>query len=668
MTPRNWSLERWLLTAACVCLLACLLRNLGVVTPVLPGVWDKAYNGAEYLAIAIVGLRALRARGTERLAWAMLALGLFGFAAGDVYYSVALMGEQTPPYPSLADAGYLSIYPAAYVGLMLLLRARAARLGSALWLDGLVCGFASAATGAALVLGVVASTEGSFAAVATNLAYPLGDLTMLAFVIAVMLVTGRSAGWTWRILAAALTLWAAADTTYLYQVAVGSYREFAVLDTSWPAAYVLVAFAACRPAKRLDTRRLRGGMLIVPAFSTFVALGLLVYDHYDRLNAAALWLATAAVTAAVARFALTFRENLRTLAASEIEAATDALTGLGNRRALLAQLERAAAEATPERPVWLTLFDLDGFKTYNDTFGHPAGDALLQRLGRNLAEAIGDDASAYRIGGDEFCVLSPEPLPARALAALSERGEHFEIRSSHGAARLEGGDPADGLRTADQRMYANKRAGRRSTDEAVHEVLLRVAAEHDGELSDHVNDVADMVASVSRGLGLSEDELVEVRRAAALHDIGKVAIPDAILHAPRALTAAEWEYMRQHTIIGERIIAAAPELRGVGKIVRSSHERWDGRGYPDGLKGEEIPLGARIVAVCDSYDAMVTDRAYRKGRAPEEALRELRRCAGSQFDPIVVGAFTAAMANDFTSHECAMARKDPIERALDVIN
>jgi hypothetical protein len=167
---------------------------------------------------------------------------------------------------------------------------------------------------------------------------------------------------------------------------------------------------------------------------------------------------------------------------------------------------------------------------------------------------------------------------------------------------------------------------------------------------------------------LTEDALLEARRAAALHDIGKVAIPDAILQAPRALTEVEWAYMRRHTIIGERIIAAAPELRGVGRIVRSSHERWDGKGYPDGLAGEEIPLGARIVAVCDAYDAMITDRAYRRGRSSHEALEELRRCAGKQFDPVVVGAFAAAMANDFSSHECAIARKRPIERALDVIN
>src|SRR4051812_30782200 len=176
MVVRNWTLERWLLIAAIVSVAACLLRNLGVVSPVLPHVWDQSYHSAEYLAIAVCGLRAYREQGTERAAWTMLTLGLFGFAAGDLYFAIALSGQADPPYPSLADAGYLSIYPAAYVGLVLLLRARASRLGSAQWLDGLVCAFASAAIGAALLLGVVAGTGGTFAAVATNLAYPLGDL------------------------------------------------------------------------------------------------------------------------------------------------------------------------------------------------------------------------------------------------------------------------------------------------------------------------------------------------------------------------------------------------------------------------------------------------------------------------------------------------------------
>jgi two-component system, cell cycle response regulator len=154
--------------------------------------------------------------------------------------------------------------------------------------------------------------------------------------------------------------------------------------------------------------------------------------------------------------------------------------------------------------------------------------------------------------------------------------------------------------------------------------------------------VADMVDAVGRRLRLSEDELLEVRRAAALHDIGKVAIPDAILHAPRALDNDEWQYMRQHTIIGERIINAAPALTRVAAIVRASHERWDGHGYPDALVGEAIPLGARIVAVADAFDAMTSPRPYSRPRAAEAALKELESCAGTQFDPAVVEAFAVA--------------------------
>ena len=218
---------------------------------------------------------------------------------------------------------------------------------------------------------------------------------------------------------------------------------------------------------------------------------------------------------------------------------------------------------------------------------------------------------------------------------------------------------------ADQRMYANKRGGRRSSGETVHQVLLRVAAEHDGELRDHVDDVAELVERVGRELASATPSSLEVRRAAALHDIGKVAIPDAILQAPRALTptsgntCASTRHRRAH----HRRRARLP---GVARIVRSSHERYDGGGYPDGLAGDEIPLGARIVAVCDAYDAMVTDRAYRMVVPPARRSRSsaLRRQA---VRPPVVAGFIAATANDFASHECAVARKGSIERALDVI-
>ena len=142
---------------------------------------------------------------------------------------------------------------------------------------------------------------------------------------------------------------------------------------------------------------------------------------------------------------------------------------------------------------------------------------------------------------------------------------------------------------------------------------------------------------------MSTEELDELARASELHDIGKVAIPDAILNKPGPLTEDEWAFMRRHTLIGERILSAAPALRPVASIVRSSHERWDGSGYPDGLAGKETPLGARIIAVCDAYHAMVSERPYRPAMSAGEALAEIRRCSGSQFDPRVVDVLAEAL-------------------------
>ena len=153
-----------------------------------------------------------------------------------------------------------------------------------------------------------------------------------------------------------------------------------------------------------------------------------------------------------------------------------------------------------------------------------------------------------------------------------------------------------------------------------------------------------MSERVARTLALPDEQVDRVRHAAELHDVGKVAIPDEILNQPRPLKEHEWDFIRRHTLIGERIIAAAPALVEVASLVRSTHERWDGAGYPDGLVGSEIPLGSRIVAVADSFDAMTSDRPYSRPRTPEAALQELRDCAGTQFDPVVIDAFCSAWA------------------------
>jgi diguanylate cyclase (GGDEF)-like protein/putative nucleotidyltransferase with HDIG domain len=371
----------------------------------------------------------------------------------------------------------------------------------------------------------------------------------------------------------------------------------------------------------------------------------------------------AVVLAAVALFAvgvrlfLAFRENTIMLDATRREALTDALTGLGNRRALIADLERTLPIATEDAPVVLALFDLDGFKHYNDCYGHPAGDDLLVRLGGNLARRVEGHGKAYRMGGDEFCALlhprlaRPDMVAAHAAAALHERGDGFDIGSSHGfvVAPVETVDAAEALRMADQRMYVEKHGGRPSAGSQSRDVLLRALAERNPDLGEHLATVADLAVAVARRLGLSPAEVEQVRHAADLHDVGKVAIPDAILDKPGPLDDDEWTFMRRHTIIGERIVAAAPALSEVATLVRASHERHDGHGYPDGLAGDQIPLGARIVAVCDSFDAMVADRPYRVPLSHTGALAELERCAGSQFDPAVVAAFRATVAELWSS-------------------
>jgi diguanylate cyclase (GGDEF)-like protein len=334
-------------------------------------------------------------------------------------------------------------------------------------------------------------------------------------------------------------------------------------------------------------------------------------------------------------------------AADREAAATDPLTGLGNRRALMADLERQAPDATEEAPLLLVLFDLDGFKAYNDAFGHPAGDALLTRLAQRLAGAVGDSGRPYRMGGDEFCVLANVDaagaleLVVLATEALAEQGDGFEIAASLGSVLVPSDveTPSDALRLADSRMYARKNLSRSSAGRQSADVLLSALAERDPALGENVDAVSAACVAVAAELGMEESEFPALRGAAALRDIGKLAIPDAILAKRAPLDASEWEFVKRHTVIAERILRAAPALSKVAPLVRSSHEHVDGSGYPDGLAGEQIPLASRIVTVCAAYNAMTADRPYRAALSPEQALAELRACAGTQFDPMVVDAF-----------------------------
>ncbi|WP_217924026.1 HD domain-containing phosphohydrolase [Miltoncostaea oceani] len=331
------------------------------------------------------------------------------------------------------------------------------------------------------------------------------------------------------------------------------------------------------------------------------------------------------------------------------EADTDGLTGLANRR----RLERDLAAAARERsPLTLVMLDLNGFKGYNDRFGHPAGDALLVRLSARLAAAA--PGAAYRLGGDEFCVLVPgggrlgDTLD-RVHEALRERGDGFQVTAAHGVARLpvDATTPDAAMLVADHRMYAHKGIGRQSAGSQSADVLVRALAERHPDLEEHTDGVADLADRVARRLGLGETARGEVRRAARLHDVGKVAIPDSILDKPAPLDAAELAFVRRHTVIGERILRVAPSLAPIAALVRSSHERWDGAGYPDGLAGEDIPRASRIVFACDAYEAMTSPRRpYRDAIPPGAALAEIAACAGTQFDPQVAAVLVEVVRGD----------------------
>jgi diguanylate cyclase (GGDEF)-like protein len=615
------------------------------------------YDGLLLFAAASCFARALLVR-RERLAWALMGIGLALWTGGELYYSLAFAGSETVPIPSLADVGYLAFYPFAYASLILLVRARFEAISVAQWLDGIVVGSAVAAVAAALVMEpiIAASTTGSTLEVVTNLAYPIADLTLLSLVATAAALSGWRLRNGWGFLAAGLVVLAISDGAYLLQVAQETYVEGGVLDAGWPLGALLLAAAAWSSADaQPQAARARGlRTILTPTIAALTAIALQFADRFTAVPELASWLALLTLLAVVVRMGLSFRENETSLQASIKEATTDALTGLGNRRHLMSELAAAAATAPQPGRLWLlVMFDLDGFKAYNDAFGHPAGDALLARLGRRLQAFVAGRAGAYRLGGDEFCLLAEceasdiDGLVAGAVATLSEQGDGFSVTASRGSATLpaETSSPETAMQLADQRMYARKSRERASAGTQSRDVLLSALRERRPDLHTHLTDVASLVQHLAADMGMASEQQDEVIRAAELHDIGKMAIPDAILNKPGPLDEQEWEFMRKYTVIGERIVAAAPALAPVATLVRSSHERWDGSGYPDALAGEQIPLGSRLVAVCDAYEAMIGDRSYRERKLPAEALQELRRCAGTQFDPTVVTAFERALTS-----------------------
>ncbi len=349
----------------------------------------------------------------------------------------------------------------------------------------------------------------------------------------------------------------------------------------------------------------------------------------------------------------------------------DPLTALWNRRRfeqdLADQLDRCRRYG--ERAA-LVLMDLDGFKQVNDVLGHLAGDEVLCALGESLTARLRSSDRAARLGGDEFAVLlrNIEPpdvarvaaaLTAESHAAIALVQDRVALSISAGTALLDAsaGGVQDALEAADRAMYAEKQGreqlpsgtavrghGEASAEMASLRALLAAVNARDSYTAMHSRVVVTLARGVARRLGLDDAATSEVEHIALLHDLGKIAIPDAILRKPGPLTAHEQTLMRQHPVVGAQILASMPELAHLAGAVRAEHERWDGGGYPDGLAGEEIPVASRIALVCDAYHAMTSNRPYRLAMSAGAAREEIGREAGAQFCPHAAAALLEVLA------------------------
>jgi two-component system, cell cycle response regulator len=601
--------------------------------------------------VAVVTRAALVKK--DRDAWLPGAIAFGAWLIGSVYYLGANKGTHSLAGFWIGDIFLLSAGFVAALGLGRLVKDRVSPFQPTILLDGVIVALAAAALGAALLTDELSRISVHQEPSALRLAYPIGALLLLVFATWVVALADWRPDRLWSLLLGGLGLLTVTSTAFVLTSAHGTYHPGGPLDTLWVAGGVLIALAAWqRSSSKLEVRLDPLKRITTTSFGALSALALLLLANFTAVSTLSLCFAAAAVVAVIGRAAVSFKENVQMFADARLEAMTDSLTNLGNRRKLMVDLRAELERASVESPRVLVMFDLDGFKRYNDTYGHPAGDALLMRLGANLGRAIRPYGNAYRLGGDEFCVLvvtgasSAKTIIALSAAALSEQGEGFTVRSSHGAVILphEARDATLSLRIADQRMYAQKEDRRSSATRQTRDILLQVLQEREPELGDHLKGVAKLAMGVGTRLELGVEELDEVVRAAELHDVGKMAIPDEILRKTGPLTEEEWSFVRQHTIIGERILTAAPALLPVAKLVRASHERYDGSGYPDGLAGDAIPRGARIVAVCDAFDAMTSSRPYRPAISVVDALAELQACAGTQFDPQVVTAFCEEIA------------------------
>jgi two-component system cell cycle response regulator len=603
-----------------------------------------------------------------RAAWRFIALALVATFCGEAMQTYYDATNQAP-FPSVADVFYLSFYPLMLCGLLRFgVRHRTLGQQVRLGLDLAVVAIGSSAVVLYVVLGptVVAGSANLLQGV-FSVAYPVGDVVLLVGLASVLVREAQpSTGRALWFMAVGLLLYVVGDVVYGYLSLHSAYQGGDPVDTFWFVATALWAIAAeaqIRPDAS-SPNVISGHPLKIsrtPYIGAAVGFTVLIVGQWDNSFFPDMTLAiTAALIAALVavRQFLAQRDLFALEQQASYESQHDVLTSLPNRRQLMIDGVASVASATDTAPRTLAMFDLDGFKNYNDTYGHLAGDQLLTRVAQRLAASLASNGRAYRLGGDEFCVLldtvqSPSEIIARAAEAMCEHGTGFTISASYGLISIPGDakDLSAALQAADTRMYAAKVSRRTALFVSqTRDVLLRATAGHSGDRYDHTLEDGELARDVARRLGLDDEMLDLTLRSGELRDVGKLAVPASVLNKPGPLAEHEWELMRNHTVVGEHILNAAPALHAVAMVVRSTHERYDGTGYPDGLSAEQIPLPARIVFACGSYHAMVSPRAYAPEMTESQAREELTRCAGTQFDPRVVEALLAELEHRKHGH------------------
>jgi diguanylate cyclase (GGDEF)-like protein len=309
-------------------------------------------------------------------------------------------------------------------------------------------------------------------------------------------------------------------------------------------------------------------------------------------------------------------------------------------------------------PVGILVCDLDGLKLVNDTLGHKAGDELLLNAASIIKKHFRESDVVARIGGDEFAVILPHSSRATVEKSYSRIKEMVEAYNSRrpkipicisiGMA-VSGEDPAnmyDTFKEADNNMYREKLNQSQSARRAIVQTLWRALEDREYMIDRGSSQLQELVVKLAQAMGLSERSITDLRLLAQFHDIGNIGINEQIFYKSGPLTPEEQREVQRHCEIGHRIAQSSSELVPIADWILKHHELWDGGGYPLGLKGREIPLECRVLAIASSYHAMTTERPYRKALGKEEAVKELRKCAGTQFDPRVVKKFLQVLKQE----------------------